>query len=101
MYEVFVSSLTTALYAVGITLAWSVVVFCVITSLAYLKHMRYYYAIYKHPEVFGDAKDIPWEVKKVLMKRMAKRTEMKVKNVNPKDSGPVLKVYIPDEVESA
>lgn len=102
MYQSLIFSVTAALYAVGITLAWSLVVFCVLICLNYFKHLRYYYAIYKHPEVFGNAKNIPWEVKKQLMGKMAKRTENSFSSLNPdKENFVGLKIYCPDEAESA
>ena len=102
MYQSFMYSLTVALYAVGITLAWSVIVLCILICLNYFKHLRYYYAIYKHPEIFGNAKSIPWEVKKQLMGKMAKRTENAFNGLNPdKENCVSLKIYCPDEAESA
>lgn len=102
MHDIFLSVLIFTLYSIGITLLMGILTFLALVIFSYMKYMRYYYAIYKHPEIFGDPKEISWEVKKTLIKEMAKKTENKLKKLNPNIKNENnLKIYVSDDTESA
>ena len=66
----------------------------VVFTLGFLKYMRYFNAIYKHPEIFGDPLMIPWEKKKLIIETMQKRTESAVRHLHPDNKkGFELKIY--------
>ena len=55
----------------------------VLFVLGFLRYMRYYYAIYRHPDIFGDPVMIPWEKKKLIIDGMYKRAETALRHLHP------------------
>ena len=55
----------------------------VLFILGFLRYMRYYCAIYKHPDIFGDPVMIPWEQKELIIEGMYKRAEMALRHLHP------------------